>query len=51
MTPLPPMRTGFRLPPCDPEDPFVFRADFAAAGMGTLRVGSAADLAAVGRCA
>lgn len=39
ITPLPPMRTGFRLHPDDPEDPLVFRADFAAAGMGTLRVG------------
>jgi CubicO group peptidase (beta-lactamase class C family) len=38
MTPLPPMRSGFRLHPDDPEDPYVFRADFDAAGLGTLRV-------------
>ncbi|HSJ45792.1 MAG TPA: serine hydrolase domain-containing protein [Euzebyales bacterium] len=38
MTPLPPMRSGFLLHPDDPEDPYVFRVDFAAAGLGTLRV-------------
>jgi CubicO group peptidase (beta-lactamase class C family) len=33
-----PMRSGFRPHPDDSEDPYVFRADFTAAGMGTLRV-------------
>jgi CubicO group peptidase (beta-lactamase class C family) len=38
LTPLPPLRDGFRLYPDDPDDPSVFRVDFSAAGMGTLRV-------------
>jgi hypothetical protein len=38
MTPLPPMRSGFRLHPSDPEDPYVFRADFSAVGQGTLPI-------------
>ncbi len=43
LTPLPPMRNGFRLYPDDPDDSYVFRADFSAMGLGDLRVVFTAD--------
>jgi CubicO group peptidase (beta-lactamase class C family) len=36
-TPLPPMRDGYQLYPDDPDDPYVFKADFSAMGLGDLR--------------
>ena len=44
MTPLPPMRNGLRLYPDDPTDPYVFRVDFSAMGLGDLRVVFASDV-------
>lgn len=43
LTPLPPMRSGFRLYPDDPADPYVFRVDFSAMGLGDLRAVFASD--------
>jgi CubicO group peptidase (beta-lactamase class C family) len=43
LTPLPPMRSGFRLNPDDPDDPYVFRVDFSSMGLGDLRAVFTAD--------
>jgi CubicO group peptidase (beta-lactamase class C family) len=37
LTPLPPMRDGFRLFPDDPNDPYAFRVDYSPMGLGDLR--------------
>jgi CubicO group peptidase (beta-lactamase class C family) len=38
LTPVPALRKGMRLHPDDPHDPYVFRVDLSALGMGTLPV-------------
>ena len=37
------MRDGFRMYPDDPDDPYVFRVDFSALGLGDLRAVFTAD--------
>ena len=44
LTPLPPMRDGVRLAPDDPTDPYAFRVDFSAMGLGDLRAVFASDI-------
>jgi hypothetical protein len=38
LTPIPALRTGFRLHPDEADDPYVFRIDFSGLGKGTFRV-------------
>jgi hypothetical protein len=38
LTPIPALRKGVPLHPDDPDDPYVFRVDYSALGLGTLPV-------------